>query len=421
MDKVLYFDNNATSLMPNHVIQSIEKWINMGNPSASYGSAMKCRSLVEAFRGAIATDCMFPLQTTNMHTGYTIIITSGASESNSHIICSTVRAYAFKTGVIPHVISSTTEHKSILLCLEQLKAERAVDYTLIPVRTSGEFLGTVDPAAIEQAIRPNTCLITIMTTNNELGTNNNIIKIGKIASQHNIPFHTDSVQFFGKSRLKLYEWNIDAVSVSFHKIYGPPGIGALIIRNGFIAGYDLKPIIFGTQNFGLRGGTMNTPAIAGALAGMEYTLDLRDKKNALLKTLKAEFLQRLSKKVRIRFLDDYLKNPDGQDEIVIIAPKPTSAGDIVVPWTILLSIKRHNICNIKVKKMLERKKIIVSIGSACNTDSAKASHVIEALGIPPEIKKGIIRISFSYNLKKSEITALTDAIVALMKSSSVLL
>lgn len=407
----IYFDNNATTMVPDSVVRAMVKWINKGNPSAETKEAGDCKKLINAFRDAIATDCMFPIEGTP-HLSYAIIFTSGASESNSHIITSVCRAYSLKTGVVPHVITSEVEHKSILMCCEQLARERVLELTKIPVRTQGEFFGTVNPEDVQAAIRPNTALITIMTTNNETGVNNNIIKIGQIAAHHNIAFHSDAVQFFGRSRMRLVEWGIDAVSVSFHKLYGPPGIGALIVRKSLVAEYDLQPIVYGTQNYGLRGGTINTPAIAGAYAGFKHTLEMRDSKNVQLRDLRRLFMARIAKRVKAVFIDDFIDGRLNSDKplVVWLAPRPAASGDIVVPWTVFMAIRRPGICNVEVKRALEKQGVIISIGSACNTDSDKASHVVYALDLPAELKAGVLRISFGYDTKKEDVLYTADLI-----------
>jgi cysteine desulfurase len=394
------------------------KWLNKGNPSAETKEAADCKKLINSFRDAIATDCMFPMDSTP-HLSYAVIFTSGASESNSHIVTSVCRAYSLKTGVVPHVITSEVEHKSILMCCEQLVKERALELTKVPVRTSGEFFGTVDPADIAAAIRPNTALITIMTTNNETGANNNVIKIGQIAARHNIAFHSDAVQFFGRSRIRLVEWGIDAISVSFHKLYGPPGIGALIVRKSLVAEYDLQPIVYGTQNYGLRGGTMNTPAIAGAYVGFKYTLENRDSRNVLLRDLRKLFMARIAKRVKAVYIDDFIEGRLNSDRplVVWLAPKPAVSGDIVVPWTVFMAIRRPGICNVEVKRALEKQGVVISIGSACNTDSDKASHVVYALQIPDELKAGVLRISFGYDTKKEDVLYTADLITNIVLRS----
>jgi cysteine desulfurase len=249
-----------------------------------------------------------------------------------------------------------------------------------------------------------------MTTNNETGANNNILKIGQIAADHHIPFHTDVVQIFGRSRIKPIDLHIDAMSLSFHKIYGPPGVGVLLIRNSFIAGYDLQPIVYGTQNYGLRGGTINTPGIAGAYTGFKYTLENRSKKNTHLRELKDMIIAKIERKVPCCYLDDYVERNGTQ--VVWIAPKAKS---VVVPWTILLAVDKPGVCNAKLKEALEKRGIIVSIGSACNTSDAKASHVIYALGIPARLKPGVLRISMGYDTTHSDAMTFVNEFLALIK------
>lgn len=406
MPEWIYLDNNATTIVPDHVVNTVTQWMNKGNASSSYGPAKECQKLITTFRDLIAAECDISLDGVQ---GYSIIFTSGASESNSHIITATARGYMFKTGLLPHVIVSAVEHKSILMCCERLKKEKLIELTEIPVQTKGPYLGTVDPVLVEQAIKPNTCLISIMTTNNETGANNNIVKIGQIAADRHVPFHTDVVQIFGRSKIKPVDLNIDAMSISFHKIYGPPGIGVLIVKNSFIAGYDLPPLIYGTQNYGLRGGTINTPAIAGAFAGLKYTLEKRAKKNVQLREFRELIMTKIARKVSCCYLEDYVERSNIQ--VVWIAPK---AKGIVVPWTILLAVDKPSVCNIKLKNALEKRGIIVSIGSACNTSDAKASHVVYALGLSQRLKPGVLRVSMGYDTTRDDVNAFINAFLALI-------
>jgi cysteine desulfurase len=261
--------------------------------------------------------------------------------------------------------------------------------------------GIIDPLLIEQAIKPNTALITIMFANNEIGSINPIKTIGEIAHRHNIPFHTDAVQIFGKIRVDMPKFNIDALSASFHKFYGPMGVGLLIIKKSFINGYGLVAQINGTQQNGYRGGTENVPGIAGSLAAMKYTFTKRDEKNNHLLTLRNLFISLLSKHYTVVNYADLPKHGD-KNCICIFGPTVDKQNSYL-PNTILMSIidYKHPFCNVKFKKYLENKKIIVSIGSACNTKSDKASHVLNSLNAKDYVKRGVIRVSFGdYNTQK---------------------
>lgn len=385
-----YFDANATTFMPEIVIKTMVKWFNKGNASASYESAQECRDLMKIFRQSILDH--YDLN------NHTIIFTSGASESNCHIITSSVRAFMNKTGKMPHIIISAVEHKSIMACCEGLKDDGLCQYTKLDIITEdGPQYGTIDPTALESAIKPNTCLISIMTVNNETGIINDIPALAAIAHKHKVPFHSDCVQSFGK--YGLYN-GVDACSVSFHKLCGPPGLGLLIIRNTFVNGYGLKPLIAGSQNGGLRGGTENIPAIAGSYAAFKYNLLSRSDKNRYLVLMKEYFKTLLCNFVPCFYISEYEKEKGQKNKVFWIANKDPNK---VSCNTILLAIYKDNFCNIKMKDALLKHDIIVSVGSACNSSDNRASDVIYALKIAPELRSGVLRISFLDTVTKEQI------------------
>jgi cysteine desulfurase len=389
--KIIYLDNNGTTIMPPQVISTITKWYNRGNPSSNYASANECKKMFKAFRGYLAEEGGFDLDTMD---GYTIVFTSGASEANSHIITSAVRAYARKTGVIPHVITSNVEHKSVLLCCQGLEKDGLCQVSYLPVINDNKsmYYGCVDTELLKKSFRPNTCLVTIMAVNNESGIMNNVLDIGKICREKSVPFHTDVVQLFGKTIIKPQELNIDAFSVSFHKLHGPPGIGLLVVRNRLLKGYSLAPLIYGTQNYGLRGGTENVPGIAGAFIAYKLAMQNVNQVNVEIRKRRELIKSMLSKRVPCCYIQDY--NPDHGQPCMIVWISPRLPM-LTVPATLLIAIDKPQMCNVKLKEKLEHHGIIVSIGSACNTSSKKASHVVDALAIPVKLRPGILRVSLS--------------------------
>lgn len=384
-----YLDANATTFMPEIVIKSMIKWTNKGNASAYYESAKECRDLMYTFRQLLMNEHGF--------TNHTIIFTSGASESNSQILTSTVRSFMVKTGHLPHLIVSAVEHKSILSCCEDLKNDGLCQYTKVPVNTTGPDYGTVDPDVLEAAIKPNTCLISIMTANNENGIINNIPALTAVAHRHKIPFHTDCVQSFGK--IGVYN-GVDACSISFHKLHGPPGLGCLIIRNNLIEGYGLKAMIAGSQNYGLRGGTENIPAIGASYAAYKYTYLKRSEKNQYLIMMKDYLKNLLCKYIECHYIDEYENEKHTKNKLFWIANRND---DRMLCNTLLIAVYKDNFCNIKMKDELNKYGIIISIGSACNTSSNKLSDVVQSLNIPRELRSGILRISLPDDVTKQNI------------------
>jgi cysteine desulfurase len=254
-----------------------------------------------------------------------------------------------------------------------------------------------------------------MAANNELGCINDIHKIGAVAHDHKIPFHTDAVQLFGKYKIPLIKNSIDALSMSFHKLYGPMGLGMLIISNELIDGYGLQGQISGTQQKTLRGGTENVPAIAAAIACTRHTFTARDTKNKKMYLLKKQVVYEMEKFLPQGDYKAYFekKKPD-RNEFVILGPRANSSYKTpnVLPNTLLLTFAKNvhvggylPFCNVSLKKCLDRKNIIVSVGSACSTSSEKASHVLYAIKTPEILRQGVVRVSLSDNTTSAEVGA----------------
>jgi cysteine desulfurase len=456
---MIYIDNNATTQMPPVVMKEMIRWCNMGNPSSGYSSAKSSRMMMNEFSNAITTVAKTP-GTVGVGKGagkgarrlgvgvdegvdedadadttdtYTIIFTSGASEGNSTIITSVVDACLHKRSVTadsaggigsvgigitgntyrPHIISSAIEHKGLIKTLERLHELSRVDFTLVKPRIDGSI--HVDD--IESEILPSTVLIAVIGVNNETGVINDIPAIISMAHTHNIPVHCDAVQSFSKFKITS-----DSFVFSGHKLHGPPGCGVLAIKKKFIAGYGLSAIIHGTQNGGLRGGTENLPGIGATYCGLRYSIKTHDTKHLL--NMKRQLIRGFSELMPVISYRKYLQGGIPPRCIVVI-------GENTVPWTLLFSVVKRDgiiggdsggstggstnggdvtiastgyICNVKIKDSLERHGIIVSVGSACNTSSAHASHVLYSMGADIYIRKGTLRISLDSSNTTAEIT-----------------
>lgn len=427
----LYFDNNGTTMPHKEVVQAVAQNSYLGNASATFSTG--ARQVMDNCRTAIRNWLEISPQ-------HKIIFTSGASESNNLIIRSLVDQYWRINKSKPHVIISQTEHKTSIDCCKILESDDRVDYVMIAPRIDG----IIDPMAVQAAIRPNTCLISIMHANNELGSINSIGQIAKIAKLNNIPFHTDAVQTFGKYKIPMQ--NVSALSMSFHKMYGPPGIGVLVIDPSV----EMKAQIAGSQNYSLRGGTENIPAIAGVLKTMEITLTNRKSKNNHLLAMKTYVINRLRQEFNVGNFRSYAGKPDSyrpivsnivqhDREVVFLGPtEPTigSGGKLealpsklyTVPNTLLFSIVLYNtpesfanisdskgrgrrFCNIELKKALDKRGVAISIGSACNATSDHPSHVLRAIRAPFIIRCGVMRISFGDHNMLEECKKMCDILV----------
>lgn len=423
---VVYLDNNATTTIYKESIEEWLKWVNRGNPSSDYCSANMCKDIIKNFKQYIAKICEFTLDESEGSSdnvadldNYRVIITSCASESNNTIIRSIVESYNFYVGGKPHIITSSIEHKSLLDCVKHLRDFGIIELTIVPPNK----FGVISPESIKKAIRENTALITIMSANNETGAINDIKTIGNIAhttlkvfgeqypadpddfTYKSIPFHTDAVQTFGKFPTKAVDNNVDAFSISFHKLHGPQGIGALVIRSAVYFGYKLSACISGSQNCGFRGGTENIANIAASYKSMQIVLSDRLNKNNHLINLKHYLIRGLSANIPCRTYQEYLDNPHKTIfEIIVIS---TCQG-IYLPSTLMISVVKKtksgkDVCNSEIKHELYKKNIIISIGSACNTNNNKASHVLYAMNADEFIRKGALRISLDDNTTSDDI------------------
>lgn len=389
-EKIIYLDNNATTLICTDAANEFKRWISCLNPASDSRAALPVRQLIEKAKTYIEKHCSLKPNK------YTIIFTSGATESNCFVLRSSAEAYKRLRGVKPHIIISATEHSSILdACLDMEKCGQ-IELSMVKPNVYGCILAD----AVKREIKPNTALISIMYAQNEIGCINNVAEISKIAHANKIPFHSDAVQIFGKCKIDIPAHGIDALSASFHKFYGPKGVGLLILNNDFLEGYQLHAIISGHQQNGLRGGTENPAGIAASIAAMKWNFTQRKQKNQHLLNLRNLIINELGTHFKWGNYLNYVNpktasEPLNDIELVLLGP-PTSETKFYLPNTLLISIcdnKNDAFCNVKFKKKLDKKNVVVSIGSACLTDSDKASHVLTAIGAPPIIKKGTVRIS----------------------------
>lgn len=389
--KNIYLDNNATTPLNNKALEAYESGTKLGNASASY--AHKSKKIIHQSDQLIRKCLEAP--------DYLPIYTSGASESNNTILKSISK---LKPG--SHLITSSYEHKSLLDCLPELNLK----YTLI----QPDWMGYINLEQIQKEILPETSFISIMHINNEIGTRNNIeqifTQIKKI--RPDIITHSDIVQSFGKYLIPIQSSGIDAVSISYHKIYGPIGVGLLVLNPKLFQQIEKYPLISGSQNYNFRGGTLNIPGIWGGMKALEYTIQNRELKNQKLLGLKLEIIKILGKSFPIGNFAEYWHKPDtfykpGTGFELVPLGNPDLQTNMS-PGTLLLSIVKlgkleNHFCNVSLKKYLENNHVIISIGSACNSDNSKPSHVLYSLGAPFVIRCGVIRISIGDENNLSEI------------------
>jgi cysteine desulfurase len=432
-----YLDANATTLMPQAVLDALLAWSNRGDPSAQYASAAEATRMLDDFRLAIAVESGFELEGPD---AFAVVFTSGASESNCHIVTSAVRSYAAATRALPHVITSAVEHTSMLACCRRLAAEKLCHLTVLPVAQFGEHLGAVDVADLEAAIRPNTCLVSIVAANGETGILNNIRELARVTARARVPFHSDAAQLFGKIAIRPTVLGIDAFSASFHKIHGPPGVGLLAIRRKFVAGYKLCPHICGEQNGGLRGGAENLPGIGASYAAFRHTMNGRAVKATRVRGLRDAVKRVLAMRVSCFYLDEHpaerppsidggisapapaphhgsqgardaiaASETDGRPVIFWIAPRGSLR---VLPNTLLLAVRRPGFCSGAARAALEARGVIVSAPAPCGAAAA--------MGIPHRLRSGVLRISLAADTSAADIKEFVSNFIAVIRSDECL-
>jgi len=413
-DKI-YLDNNGTTQPHKEVVQELVNASYLGNASTSYSWDAKIK--LEELQDKI-----------KKWTGSSrkkVVITSGASESNNFVIRGCVDT-ALNKQKKPAIVLSATEHKTSLECAKQLEVEGRVKVFLVKPGIDG----VITSKAVREIIQNNgsnynIVIVSIMAANNETGAINDIQSIGMMCKDTGIPFHTDAVQLFGKRPIPMDEWGISALSMSFHKMNGPMGIGALVMSEEFAE--KMPAQIAGSQNEGLRGGTENVPAIAASCVAMDISLADRENKNAKLQKMKDLILSEISDSFDLLYYSQFAGKTD-EDAIVMLDSQPVckKKGLVVVgpvngagypiaekslPNTLMISIvnlptvddsgvklKYKPFCNMKLKSNLAADDVILSIGSACNTSEKGASHVIKAMDAPFIIRCGVVRISLGdYN------------------------
>jgi cysteine desulfurase len=319
-----------------------------------------------------------------------IFFTSGATESNNIAIKGVANFYK-KTGK-NHIITVTTEHKCVINSARELEQE-GFEVTFLNV----DETGIINLESLEKAITKNTCLVSIMTLNNEIGAIQPIAEIGKICRKHNVFFHSDSAQAFGKIPLNVNDMNIDLMSISGHKIYGPKGVGAIYIRRK--PRVRIKSIFSGGgQERGIRSGTVATFLAAGLGKAAEIAKEEMTKDYEHVEKLGHKFFEAISTEGHI-----YLNGPDIYDK------NKRYPGNINISFA-----------GIEGESMIMAiKDLAVSSGSACTSASLESSYVLHALGVDVELSHTSIRfgigrftteeeINYAIKLVKSKINKLRE-------------
>lgn len=379
----IYADNAATTKLSQHAFEAMLPYLReaYGNPSSLHSSGQEANAAVADSRTKIAA-------LLGASAGE-IIFTSGGSEADNQAILSAARL-GEKQGK-KHIISTAIEHHAVLHTLARLQKERGFSVTLLDVHENG----IVTPEQVEAAIRPDTCLVSVMYANNEIGTIQPIAEIGRICRARGVLFHTDAVQAAGQMHIDVAAQQIDLLSLSAHKFHGPKGIGALYARRGI----SLTSVIDGgAQERGRRAGTENVPAIVGMAAAFEEVCAKIDDKRQRLIRLRDRLIRGLSA------IPHAVLNGDAERRL---------AGNVHFCF--------EGIEGESLLLLLDDKGICASSGSACTSGSLDPSHVLLAIGRPHEIAHGSLRLSLSEETTEEEIDYIIAAVtevVAYLRSIS---
>ena len=371
----IYADHAATTAVSKTAVDAMLPYFTeiYGNPSSLYELGQRAKSALEDARSRIAglLGC----------SAREIYFTSGGSEADNQAILSASRIGARKGK--KHIISTAFEHHAVLHTLKKLERE-GFRITLLDVGRQG--LVTADQVA--EAISEDTCLVTIMYANNEIGTIQPIAEIGAVCKEKGVLFHTDAVQAAGHIHINVKEQNIDMLSLSAHKFHGPKGTGVLYARKG-IALTNL--IEGGAQERGKRAGTENVPAIMGMTAALEEATDHIDENTQRISALRDRVIEGLS---RIPYAE---LNGDRKNRL------PSNVNycfEGIEGESLLL--------------LLDHKGICASSGSACTSGSLDPSHVLLAIGRPHEVAHGSLRLSLGEDTTEEEVDYIIQSVTEIV-------
>lgn len=372
----IYADNAATTKISQTAMKAMISAMenSYGNPSSIHQIGMAANDALQTAREQIARclGCM-PKE---------IFFTSGGTESDNQAIVSAAMLGAKQNK--RHIISTAFEHHAVLHTLRRLK-EQGFEIQLLDVGAEGN----ITAAQVEEAIRPDTCLVTVMFANNEIGSVLPIAEIGEACRAHGVLFHTDAVQAAGHIPVNVKKQNIDMLSLSAHKFHGPRGIGALYVKRGI----ELTSLMEGGgQERGKRPGTENLPAIMGMAAALKEECTLMEQNEAKVTAMRDCLIQGLSQ----------------------------------IPYSILNGSREKrlpgnvNFCFEGVSGeslllLLDSRGICASSGSACASGALDPSHVLLSLGLAPEIAQGSLRISLDISNTEEEIDYMLEVIPQVVK------
>ena len=367
----IYADNAATTKMSSTAIQTMVSYMEgrFGNPSSLYTIGQEAKEALEQARADVAAAINAEPRE--------ILFTSGGSEADNQAILSAAEI-GRKNGKM-HIISTAFEHHAVLHTLNRLE-KQGFEVTLLPVHENG----IVEPAEVEAAIREDTCLVTIMYANNEIGTIQPVSEIGAICRAHKVLFHTDAVQAVAHLPIDVKAEQIDLLSASAHKFHGPKGVGFLYARKGVLL---TNLIEGGAQERGKRGGTENVPGIMSMAAALKESVADMEKTAAHQQAMRDRLIRGLSE-----------------------IPHSALNGDAVKRLPSNVNFCFEGIEGESLLLLLDDKGISASSGSACTSGSLDPSHVLLAIGRVHDVAHGSLRLSLGEDITEEEVDYIIESV-----------
>jgi cysteine desulfurase len=375
----IYLDHHATTAVDARVLEAMEPVFTeeYGNPASNNNHRagdVANRHVKQARKRLVSAF--------NANRIEEFIFTSGATESDNLALKGVMRR-AREQGEGNHLVTTAIEHDAVIDAAHALE-EEGFEVTIVPV----DEYGAVDPAAVRDAIREDTVLVSVMAANNEVGTVEPLAELGSITSDADVLFHTDAVQAVGYLDLDVEALGIDLMSISGHKIYGPKGVGALYVRYGAT---HLDPLVHGGgHERGWRSGTLNTPGIVGLAKAVELATQNREERAQHVESFRDHFWAEL---------DDRL------DEVA-----PNGAPGNRLPNN--LNVSFYGVDNQRLVGRLSDAGVYAATGSACSTMETRESHVLTAMFDDPERIRSAIRFGLGKDTTQSDIEGAIDAVVS---------
>lgn len=376
MEKLIYLDNAATTALKPEVFEAMKPFFleNYSNPNSIYTFAQQSKKAVDESRETIAG--LIGAKPNEIY------FTAGGSESDNWAIKGCAETFASKG---KHIITTKIEHHAVLHTCEYLE-KKGCEVTYLDVDENGR----ISLEQLEQSIRPDTILISIMFANNEIGTIEPIREIGEIAKKHGVLFHTDAVQAFGHVPIRVDELHIDMLSASAHKFHGPKGIGFFYMRNSVKLGAYMHG---GAQERSRRAGTSNVPGIVGMAKAAELAAADMEENAKKIQAVRDHLIERVLAEIPFSRLNGHREQR--------LPNNINFCFRFIEGESLLIMLDQRGIC--------------ASSGSACTSGSLDPSHVLLAIGLPHEIAHGSLRLTLSEETTMQDADVVADSLKVIVE------